>query len=77
MAGDLENSREALVQKIGENISVRRISQLEGGNVGGYVHSNGKIASLVSLTAGEQEVAPECDGGALHECAAYPSKPSG
>lgn len=69
MAGDLEAQREALVQKIGENISVRRIAVVEGGNVGGYVHSNGKIAVLVSLTAGVQEVAKDV---AMHVAAVNP-----
>lgn len=69
MSGDLENQREALVQKIGENISVRRIEIVEGNNVGGYVHSNGKIAVLVSLSAGEQEVAKDV---AMHVAAVNP-----
>ncbi len=69
MAGDLENQREALVQKIGENISVRRAAVVEGTNVGGYVHSNGKIAVLVSLTGGEQEVAKDV---AMHVAAVNP-----
>ncbi len=70
MAGDLENKREALVQKIGENISVRRIEIVEGANVGGYVHSNGKIAVLVSLTGGEQEIAKDV---AMHVAAVNPA----
>lgn len=69
MAGDLESAREALVQKIGENISVRRISILEGANVGSYVHSNGKIAVLSSLTAGDVEVAKDV---AMHVAASNP-----
>ncbi|HKK56224.1 translation elongation factor Ts, partial [Marinobacter sp.] len=40
MAGELESKREALVQKIGENVTVRRIVRVEGPVVGGYVHSN-------------------------------------
>lgn len=69
MAGDLESQREALIQKIGENISVRRIKLVEGANVGGYVHSNGKIAVLVSLTGGEQEIAKDV---AMHIAAVNP-----
>src|SRR5690606_5881932 len=54
MAGELESAREALVQKIGENISVRRIQILEFSNanegiVDTYVHSNNRIAVLVAL----------------------------
>lgn len=69
MAGELETRREALVQKIGENISVRRLAIVEGDNVGGYVHSNGKIGVLVSLTAGESEVAKDV---AMHVAAVNP-----
>ena len=56
MEGELEATREALVQKIGENMSVRRIEVLEGATVGAYVHSNNRIAVLVALTGGEVEV---------------------
>lgn len=69
MAGDLESSREALVQKIGENIGVRRIEMLEGANVGSYVHSNGRIAVLTSLSAGDVEVAKDV---AMHVAASNP-----
>ncbi|MCW8886558.1 MAG: translation elongation factor Ts [Motiliproteus sp.] len=69
MAGDLESAREALVQKIGENISVRRIALVEGANVGAYVHSNNKIAVLTSLTAGENVVAKDV---AMHTAAVNP-----
>lgn len=51
MDGDLENAREALVQKIGENIGVRRISIIEGDVVDAYTHSNSRIAVLVQVTA--------------------------
>ena len=50
MAGDLTNAREALVQKIGENISARRAASLEAPVIGGYVHSNNRIAVLVGMT---------------------------
>ncbi len=51
MAGDLEPAREALVQKIGENIGVRRITLVEGDVVDAYVHSNNRIAVLVQVSA--------------------------
>jgi elongation factor Ts len=57
MAGDLEAAREALVQKIGENIGVRRISLVEGGVVGSYLHSNNRIAVLTQLEGGSVELA--------------------
>ena len=43
-------ARQALVQKIGENISVRRVAthEADAGVIGGYVHGNNRIAVLVS-----------------------------
>src|SRR5690554_3243059 len=54
MNGELESTREALVQKIGENISVRRISAVSpaAGVGGSYVHSNNRIGVLVELKGG-------------------------
>lgn len=69
MEGDLEAAREALVQKIGENISVRRVMVIEGAVVDGYVHSNNRIASLVVLTGGEGELARDI---AMHVAAVNP-----
>lgn len=69
MAGELETKREALVQKIGENISVRRLVRIEGAVVGGYVHSTNKIAALVALTAGDAELARDI---AMHAAALNP-----
>lgn len=69
MEGELEATREALVQKIGENMSVRRIEILEGASVGAYVHSNNRIAVLVALTAGEESVAKDV---AMHVAAVNP-----
>ena len=67
--GDIEDARQALVQKIGENISVRRATIVEGKNVDGYVHSNGKIAVLVNLTAGDSVLAKDV---AMHVAAVNP-----
>jgi elongation factor Ts len=69
MAGDLESAREALVQKIGENISVRRVSVVEGENVGAYVHSNNRIAVLVSVSGANADVAKDV---AMHVAAVNP-----
>ena len=69
MDGDLEGKREALVQKIGENISVRRVVKIEGAVVGGYVHSTNKIAAVVALTAGDAETARDV---AMHVAAVNP-----
>ncbi len=54
MDGDLEGAREALVQKIGENIGVRRVAIVEGGVVAAYTHSNSRISVLVQVSQGEE-----------------------
>lgn len=70
MEGDLESAREALVQKIGENISPRRISSVEADVVGGYVHSNNRIAVIVGLSGGDEELAKDV---AMHVAAVNPA----
>jgi elongation factor Ts len=69
MEGELETARTALVQKIGENINVRRIFTLESDVVGNYVHSNGKLAAIVGLKGGNEELAKEI---AMHITALNP-----
>ncbi|MEM6580202.1 MAG: translation elongation factor Ts [Pseudomonadota bacterium] len=71
MAGELEVAREALVQKIGENISVRRVELVsaDDGVVGAYVHGNNRIAVLVSLTGGDGDLAKDV---AMHVAAVNP-----
>lgn len=69
MEGELEEARLALVQKIGENISVRRIEIVEGGVVGAYVHGNSRIGVLVSLEGGNEELARDV---AMHVAAVNP-----
>jgi elongation factor Ts len=71
MDGELETARQALVQKIGENISVRRVEILEAsdGVVGGYVHSTNRIAVLVQLKGGDAELAKDI---AMHVAAVNP-----
>lgn len=69
MEGELEEARLALVQKIGENISVRRIEIVEGGVVGAYVHGNKRIAVLTRLEGGEAELARDI---AMHVAAVNP-----
>ncbi|WP_111639577.1 translation elongation factor Ts [Marinomonas shanghaiensis] len=59
LAGDIGQAREALVQKIGENISPRRAVIVEGGLVGGYLHGNGQIAVLTQLEGGSEELAKD------------------
>jgi len=69
MQGELESAREALVQKIGENISVRRVSVVEGGVVDGYVHSNNRIAVVTQLEGGNSELARDVS---MHVAAVNP-----
>ncbi|MGH1469682.1 MAG: translation elongation factor Ts [Cellvibrionaceae bacterium] len=71
MAGELESTREALVQKIGENISVRRAETLgdDGTVIGAYVHSNNRIAVLVQLKGGTGDLAKDI---AMHVAAVNP-----
>lgn len=59
----------ALIAKIGENLSVRRLSCLSSDNLGVYVHSNKHIGVLVSLKGGDESVAKDV---AMHVCASKP-----
>ncbi len=69
MEGELEDARSALVQKIGENISVRRIVHVENAVVGQYVHGNKRIGVLIGLSGGDQELARDI---AMHVAAVNP-----
>lgn len=71
MEGALESDREALVQKIGENIGVRRIALTDAGEgvVGAYVHGNNRIGVLVELQGGDQDLARDV---AMHVAAVNP-----
>lgn len=66
----LEEVRSALVQKIGENIQVRRAAVVESadGVVGAYIHG-GKIGVLVSLKGGDAELGKDV---AMHVAAVNP-----
>jgi elongation factor Ts len=70
-ADDIEDARQALVQKIGENISVRRVvaHEVEDGVIGGYVHGNNRIAVLVALEGGSEDLARDV---AMHIAALNP-----
>ena len=70
----LEESRQALVQKIGENVNLRRLKRLnfENANQGiveSYVHNNSKIGVLISLTGGDEALAKDV---AMHIAAVNP-----
>ncbi|MDG2460795.1 MAG: translation elongation factor Ts [Luminiphilus sp.] len=70
-ADETETARQALVQKIGEHISVRRVvtHTAAEGVVAGYVHGNNRIAVLVSLKGGSRELARDV---AMHVAAVSP-----
>lgn len=71
LAAGVEQAREALVQKIGENVSVRRVLWQEGGSghhVSGYVHG-GRIGVLVLLKGGDDDLGRDI---AMHVAAINP-----
>ena len=70
----LEESRQALVQKIGENVNLRRLKRLNFKNanqgiVESYVHNNSKIGVLISLKGGDEALAKDV---AMHVAAVNP-----
>ena len=70
----VEDLREKLVQKIGENVNVRRVDRLQFDNadqgiVESYVHSNNRIAVLISLKGGDEALARDI---AMHIAAVNP-----
>jgi elongation factor Ts len=55
--GSVDQARQALVAKIGENIQIRRMVRVDSGNnVGAYVHG-GRIGVLAELKGGSAEFA--------------------
>lgn len=68
----VEESRQALVQKIGENINVRRVGRIglegDGGIVESYIHNN-KIGVLIALQGGDEALARDV---AMHIAAVNP-----
>ncbi|MDX2465580.1 MAG: translation elongation factor Ts [Porticoccus sp.] len=69
LAASMEDARQALVQKIGENVNIRRVEVVEAPMVGTYVHSNNRISVLVALSGGESGVAKDV---AMHVAAVNP-----
>jgi elongation factor Ts len=65
----MEDSRQGLVQKIGENISIRRIETMEAPVIGTYIHSNNRIGVLVGLTGINTTVSKDV---AMHIAAVNP-----
>ena len=71
MKGNLQDKREKLIQKLGENIVVRRMFQSDDSadHTGVYLHSNKKIACITSLRGGNDEAAKDI---AMHIAATDP-----
>ena len=66
----VENVRQKLVQKIGENITVRRFERIEtSGKLEKYIHPPGKIGVMVDFEGGNPEVARDV---AMHIAFAKP-----
>jgi len=70
----LEDQRQALVQKIGENINLRRVDRVSFDNandgiVESYVHNNNQIGVLVALKGGDEALARDI---AMHVAAVNP-----
>lgn len=58
------------MQKVGENLVLSEIKVIEGGNViSGYVHTNKKVATLVALNGGTEDLARDA---AMHATAMDP-----
>jgi len=69
---ELEDDRKNLVQTIGENIQLRRVSTIEfqnDMNVGLYLHSDSKLASIATIKGGNSDVAKDI---AMHVSAFNP-----
>ncbi len=66
----VEEARQALVAKIGENVQVRRLTRIDStGVIGSYVHG-GRIGVLVELEGGDAELARDL---AMHVAALSPA----
>lgn len=66
----LEEVRKALIGKIGENMTFRRFARIEAkGKLHSYVHGGSKIAALVDITGGDEELAHDIS---MHIAASKP-----
>jgi len=66
---EMDEARKVLIQKIGENIVIRKVKSIDGGVINFYIHSNKKIGAIVSLSAGDKELAKDI---AMHVTASHP-----
>ena len=73
LSSEFEGKRQSLIQSIGENIQLRRLVTLEvpsNGCIGSYVHSDGRLAAIVSIDIDNKELAKDL---AMHVSATNPS----
>jgi len=73
LSTEFEEKRQSLIQSIGENIQLRRLVTLEvpsDGCIGSYVHSDGRLAAIVSIDADNKDLAKDL---AMHVSATNPS----
>ncbi|AMN47360.1 elongation factor Ts [Steroidobacter denitrificans] len=68
----IEDTRRALIAKIGENMSVRRFELVEAAIVGSYLHGT-RIGALVAMKSGDDAVAKDI---AMHVAATNPLRVS-
>ena len=69
--GTVEAMRQALVQKIGENVSIRRFVRLSTpGRLAQYVHGGGRIGVLVAYEGGSEQTGKDI---AMHVAASVAS----
>ncbi|HEY9445554.1 MAG TPA: translation elongation factor Ts [Burkholderiales bacterium] len=66
----VEETRKALVGKIGENVSPRRFSRIEAqGRLASYIHGGARIGVLVDVAGGDEQLAKDI---AMHVAASKP-----
>ncbi|MBS0369681.1 MAG: elongation factor Ts [Proteobacteria bacterium] len=66
----VEETRKALVGKIGENMTIRRFSRIDAkGAVASYIHGGSKIGVLIDLVGGDEALAKDI---AMHVAASKP-----
>jgi len=65
----MQTKKEQLIQKLGENIAIRRLTKIAGETVAGYTHLNSKISVLVAMASSTVDI---CKDVAMHVAAFNP-----
>ncbi len=69
-ASTVEDTRKALVGRIGENMSIRRFARIEAkGRLSRYVHGGARIGVLIDFTGGDEQLGRDL---AMHVAASKP-----